>query len=488
MPSRIPAKNNPEPRRDRIGARSEQRQQQRLQNKTKARSSTTNSSGSPPKQRSASVPKKFKSEEFIYDSDEMAGDTTAKAKKEKVKAAKKTAKATAADKKKSASGTAASKRKASTDLNSSSPAPARKRRPNDQDLDFHPEYEKILNKDFSMVPATLQDEEGPRPSSFRRLEAGTWKNEHGEVKTAWMFPMNSAGWKEGSGKAKLQPTFVKEFGQSKEGNSNQLKRSEITFLPVFKNDERFAGKHETYKGASTRQDKCDHAWMAFLTDAYFHVLPNERPKIELKTTEEKKNWDEANTTNAQGGQSNAPADDDEDDLEAEEDEEIDQDEVMKSFRNDFPKLVEDVEVWDAYDRDTHRFDLTKPYICQRIRMAWPFATNKQGRDGPPGDILREALLRKRITGPGTTCSSMTAFLSWDVKETDGAKTFDLMRVKSPIENIEDIEAGRAELPIQLPVFQKPNMSDDELQAMCDPFQQYMSKCGYDIRALSPPWG
>ena len=82
-----------------------------------------------------------------------------------------------------------------------------------------------------MVPTGLAEKEGPKPSALRRLEVGEWKDESGNMQTAWMFPaLKGIASKQGTGKAEYnKANFCKHAAGGDRGN--QLAVKHVTFTP-----------------------------------------------------------------------------------------------------------------------------------------------------------------------------------------------------------------------------------------------------------------
>ncbi|KAK3697575.1 hypothetical protein LTR37_017406 [Vermiconidia calcicola] len=78
----------------------------------------------------------------------------------------------------------------------------------------------------------------------------------------------------------------------------------------------------------------------------------------------------------------------------EDDEEQDLGEPRKLFADKYPSLAEDKhEIWEAFNRDTHGFDMTQPWLCTAVRDALEYTMSCAGAQGPSDQKLQEIIAK-----------------------------------------------------------------------------------------------
>ncbi|KAK4895772.1 hypothetical protein LTR27_006254 [Elasticomyces elasticus] len=96
-------------------------------------------------------------------------------------------------------------------------------------------------------------------------------------------------------------------------------------------------------------------------------------------------------------------------------------EMQKQFLVLYPQLLDDIDVWDAYNLDQAEvgLDLTNPIVCQRISAAWS-ELNWIGRRGPEQKVLQQAMREKRDAHI-EQCDQTLQWQTWNVSKWVGSK-------------------------------------------------------------------
>lgn len=100
------------------------------------------------------------------------------------------------------------------------------------------------------------------------------------------------------------------------------------------------------------------------------------------------------------------------------------DTALINFFRIYDTIINEQEIWRAYDFDTHAIDLKQDVVCTAVRKAYTLV-NGAGREGPPDSVLRSAQSAKRA-GTAPRCSEAHPFLKWKVSSRSATTTNELI--------------------------------------------------------------